>query len=94
MKELMAQPDGATEALLGQIADEFTGRLNRGEQPDIEEYAARYPELGDLLRQVLAALQVMGPGGPRRCPRPAAPGSRRRCLAAAPPGRPRVLRCS
>src|SRR5262249_12384862 len=61
MTESVAPPDAALEALLGRVADEFTERLNRGEQPDIEDYARRYPEIGGLLRQVLAALQVMGP---------------------------------
>ena len=35
------QSDSMTESmesLLGQAADDFTQRLNRGEQPDIEEY--------------------------------------------------------
>jgi serine/threonine protein kinase/Tfp pilus assembly protein PilF len=61
MTESVAPPDAALEALLGRVADEFTERLNRGEQPDIEDYARRYPDIGGLLRQVLAALQVMGP---------------------------------
>jgi hypothetical protein len=63
MTHPVAPPDSAMEALLGQVADEFTERLNRGEQPDIEDYARRYPEIADLLRQVLAALQAMGPAG-------------------------------
>jgi WD40 repeat protein/serine/threonine protein kinase len=61
MNASVARPDSALEALLGQVADEFTERLKRGEQPDIEDYARRHPEIADLLRQVLAALQVMGP---------------------------------
>ena len=48
-------------ALLGQVADEFTERLHQGEQPDVEEYARRYPEIAELLCQVLPALLVMGP---------------------------------
>jgi serine/threonine protein kinase/uncharacterized protein HemY len=47
------------ESLLGQAADDFTQRLNRGEQPDIEEYASRYPQIAALLRQVLPALQLL-----------------------------------
>src|ERR1051326_2037098 len=47
------------EALLGQVADEFTQRLNQGEQPDIEDYVGRYPEIAALLRGVLPALQLM-----------------------------------
>jgi len=48
------------ESLVGQVADEFTERLNRGEQPDIEEYARRYPEIAHILRQALPALQAVG----------------------------------
>ena len=48
------------EALVGQIADEFTERLNNDERPEIEEYTQRYPEIATVLRQVLPALQVMG----------------------------------
>jgi serine/threonine protein kinase len=47
------------ESLLGQVADDFTQRLNRGEQPDIEEYAARYPQIAAVLRQVLPALHLL-----------------------------------
>src|SRR6266478_1840147 len=56
------QSDSMTESmesLLGEVADEFTQRLNRGEQPDIEEYAARFPRIAALLRQVLPALQLL-----------------------------------
>jgi serine/threonine protein kinase len=47
------------EALVGQIADEFTQRLNRGEQPSVEEYATRHPEIAELLRQLLPALRLI-----------------------------------
>ncbi len=59
------------EALLGEAADEFTQRLNRGECPDIEEYARRYPQIASEIRQVFPALQLIqtstanGPGGGR-----------------------------
>src|SRR6266851_9357906 len=56
------QSDSMTESmesLLGAAADDFTQRLNRGEQPDIEEYAARYPSIASVLRQVLPALQLL-----------------------------------
>jgi WD40 repeat protein/serine/threonine protein kinase len=53
-------PDSASlEALVGQVADEFTQRLNRGERPDVEEYAARYPHVASLLREVLQALGLI-----------------------------------
>src|SRR5438876_5215655 len=48
------------EALIGQVADEFTERLKNDEQPEIEEYAQRYPQIASVLRQVLPTLQVMG----------------------------------
>jgi serine/threonine protein kinase len=48
------------EALVGQVADEFTERVRKGEHPQVEEYAARYPQIAAVLRQVLPALQVMG----------------------------------
>jgi serine/threonine protein kinase/Tfp pilus assembly protein PilF len=64
----MSQPlelgNGSMEALLGRVADEFTDRVNRGERPDVEDYARRYPEMASILRQVLPALQVMGSGSP------------------------------
>jgi serine/threonine protein kinase len=49
----------SVESLVGQIAGEFTERLNRGERPDIEEYASRYPEIAALLRQALPALEAV-----------------------------------
>ena len=47
------------EAVVGQIADEFTERLNRGDSPNVEEYARRHPELADVLRDVLASVQLL-----------------------------------
>jgi WD40 repeat protein/serine/threonine protein kinase len=60
MSEAAVAAEVSVEALVGQVADEFTERLNRGEQPDIEEYAARYPQVAAILRQALPALQAMG----------------------------------
>lgn len=51
--------DAATEVLVGQIAGEFTDRLNRDERPDVEDYVGRHPQIGDILRQVLSHLHVM-----------------------------------
>jgi len=47
------------EALVGQVAGEFTQRLNRGEQPSVEEYVERYPEIAELLRGVLPGLGLL-----------------------------------
>jgi WD40 repeat protein/serine/threonine protein kinase len=60
VNEPLPTEDLALESLVGRIADEFTERLKRGEQPDVEEYAQRYPQVATLLRQVLPALQAVG----------------------------------
>jgi eukaryotic-like serine/threonine-protein kinase len=49
----------APESLIARVADEFIARQKKGEDPDIEEYAARYPEFAVVLRETLAALQLM-----------------------------------
>jgi serine/threonine protein kinase/Flp pilus assembly protein TadD len=50
----------AAEVLMGQLVDEFLERLDRREEPDVEEYCGRYPELAGVLRQMLPALAVLG----------------------------------
>src|SRR5579883_1535610 len=59
MTDLLATDDRSPEVLISQIADEFMQRLERGEQPEIQDYAGRYPEIAAVLRQVLPALQVL-----------------------------------
>ncbi len=58
----------ALESLVARVADEFLERQRRGERPDAEEYVARHPEHATVLREVLAALRVVGlsaaPGAP------------------------------
>jgi serine/threonine protein kinase/WD40 repeat protein len=49
----------AVDAMIGQIADEFTQRLNRGEQPDIEAYVKLHPELAGVVREALTALLLV-----------------------------------
>jgi serine/threonine protein kinase/Flp pilus assembly protein TadD len=51
--------DGSADALMGVIADEFLERIRRGEKPDVEEYARRYPPLATVFRQMLPALHAM-----------------------------------
>jgi serine/threonine protein kinase len=53
------QVKASVEALVGQVADEFTQRLNRGERASVEEYVAKHPEIADLLREVLPALGLL-----------------------------------
>lgn len=48
------------ESLVGQVADEYTDRVNRGERVEIEEYAERYPLIAAVLRQMLPSLGLVG----------------------------------
>ena len=43
------------------LYDRTGSRARAIEGPDIEEYARRHPDIAELLRQVLPALQVLGP---------------------------------
>ena len=56
--------DALLESLVAQVVDEYLERQKRGEQPDVEEYAARYPEAAAVLRKVRASLQILGLSGP------------------------------
>jgi hypothetical protein len=44
------------QSLFGEIAEEFTARVRRGDQPDVEEYARRYPQLESLMRATFPIL--------------------------------------
>ncbi len=57
----------SVEELVGRVADEFQQRLQRGEWPDVEDYARRYPEIADVIRRVFPGLREVrrlgdGPG--------------------------------
>jgi WD40 repeat protein/serine/threonine protein kinase len=58
MSDASVKEEQSVESLVGLVADEFLRRQNQGEHPDIEEYVARYPQAGSLLRNVLASLQL------------------------------------
>jgi hypothetical protein len=49
----------SVEALVSKVVDEFLERLDLGERPQIEEYAERHPTIGNVLRQVLPALELV-----------------------------------
>jgi WD40 repeat protein len=59
MSDSAADREQALESLVGRVADEFTERVQRGEQPDVEDYARRHAEVAEVLRQVLPALQAL-----------------------------------
>jgi serine/threonine protein kinase/tetratricopeptide (TPR) repeat protein len=53
-------------SLVAQVADEFLDQLTRGQDPDVADYARRYPQIASVLPQVLPAVRMiheMGPGG-------------------------------
>lgn len=58
--------DASVESLLGELAEEYTQRLERGEQPDVESYASAHPELAAVIREVFPALEVMRPAAPTK----------------------------
>src|SRR6516162_9160777 len=43
----------------GQIADEFVEAFRQGQRPSVEEFARRYPEHADDIRDMLPALALM-----------------------------------
>ena len=44
--------------LVARVVEEYFQRLRSGEQPQLEEFVERYPEISELLRTVIPALQV------------------------------------
>ena len=45
-----------TQSQLAEILDEFTECVLRGEDPDVEQFAIRYPEIADQVRQLLTTM--------------------------------------
>jgi hypothetical protein len=43
----------------GLIADKFVNAIRQGKRPTVEEYAHRYPEHADEIREVLPALVMI-----------------------------------
>jgi serine/threonine protein kinase/Flp pilus assembly protein TadD len=67
MSEASVREEVSLESLVAEVADDFLERQRRGERPDVEEYAARYPHAAEVLRKVVASLQLVGlsaEGGP------------------------------
>jgi eukaryotic-like serine/threonine-protein kinase len=66
MNEALPSEEASAESLVSLVTDEFLDRLDQGERPEVEEYAARHPELAAVLRQVLPALESLrSPAGGR-----------------------------
>ncbi len=68
----MIDNDPSTADPFGAIADEFVEAFRQGQLPSVEEFARRYPEHADEIREILPALVLMekaksadGPPGQR-----------------------------
>jgi eukaryotic-like serine/threonine-protein kinase len=46
--------------LIDRLANEFAERYRKGERPSLKEYADRYPELADEIRELIPALAHLG----------------------------------
>ena len=68
MKNVAASEAESVELLLSQVTDEYLEQLERGEQPDVEQLAARHPQIASVLKQVLPALGVLHAQPPDECP--------------------------
>jgi WD40 repeat protein/serine/threonine protein kinase len=55
----MTDNDSSAADPFGAIADEFAEAVRRGERPSVEEFARRYPEHADAIREILPALALM-----------------------------------
>jgi serine/threonine protein kinase len=59
MTHASANDEASLESLVARVADEFLARQKQGERPAVEEYAARHPQAAEVLRRVLASLQLL-----------------------------------
>src|SRR5436305_3905243 len=55
----MSDNNPSTADPLGQIADEFVEAFRQGKRPSVEDFARRYPEHADEIREMLPALVLM-----------------------------------
>src|SRR5215472_15614558 len=55
----MSDDNQSTADPFGPIADEFVEAFRQGQRPSVEEFARRYPEQADAIREMLPALVLM-----------------------------------
>src|SRR5262249_10858434 len=55
----MSDVKPSTTDPFGLIADEFVEAFREGKHPSVEEFARRYPEQADAIREMLPALVLM-----------------------------------
>jgi WD40 repeat protein/serine/threonine protein kinase len=75
----MTDNDLSSADPLGQIADEFVEAFRQGKRPSVEEFARRYPEHADEIRDMLPALVLMekAKSADGRCREPSGTGAAR-----------------
>jgi len=59
MKDSLPLEDEATESLVAEATDAFLEQVQNGQQPALEEYARRYPQIAEILRELLPAVSLM-----------------------------------
>ncbi|MBC8471005.1 MAG: protein kinase [Planctomycetes bacterium] len=52
--------DKDAELLVAEVAEDFLRRIEQGENPEVADYAARYPSIAENLRQILPVLTMVG----------------------------------
>jgi serine/threonine protein kinase/tetratricopeptide (TPR) repeat protein len=62
MKTITQSPAIDIESLVAEAADRFTDEIKQGRAPSIDEYAAQYPDIAPIIRQVFPALAVLDAG--------------------------------
>ena len=72
MNDIHAAHSDGTETLVAEVADAFMDRLRRGEHPEVEDYARRFPQIATVLRHILPVLQVLRSSAPGRSAAPLA----------------------
>src|SRR6516225_10031236 len=55
----MSDNDPSVADPFGQIADDFVEAFRQGKRPSVEEFARRFPEHADEIREMLPALVLM-----------------------------------
>ena len=55
----MIDDDPSSADPFGEIADEFVEAFRHGKRPSVEEFARRYPEQAEEIRDMLPALVLM-----------------------------------
>src|SRR5204863_6478003 len=55
----MSDSDLSSAGPFGEIADEFVDAFRQGKRPSVEEFARRYPEHAEEVRDMLPALVLM-----------------------------------